>query len=201
MAFSVARVEVRDPESATPYVSKDITDLSEIKGLVDMNRSYMKDPDAKRQVLTAYEYNIKLVRNGYEFTAEYTSPSEMEVFTRTTESGLFIGAKLTYKRATGELHIKRLNVTFNMDVYTEAPSDAEVARKMAGALAMFRIVRDIAPLVVGEKLKPSYTVVGHDTNYDFHKDSKTLKEKAKKSAAYKAAAMEQLADFNLLARL
>ena len=201
MAFSFARVEVHDRESATPYVRKDIKDPSEIKGLINMTRSYMKDPDTKRLVLTPYEYNVKLVRDGYELTVEYMSPTDIEVSAYTTELNAAISAKLTYKKATGDLHIKQLNAMFNMDIYEKAPSDAEVTLKMARTLAMFRIVHDIAPLVVSDKLKPTYTVVGHDTGYDLHKVGATLKEKAKKSAAYKAAVKKQLADFNIIAKL
>jgi len=200
MAFSVSRVEVQDSESATPYVRKDITDPSEIKDLINMNRSYKKNPNTNRDVLAAYEYHIRLVRDDYELTAECTKPSDIDVLASTMEMDVCIWAKLSYKKDSGVLQINRLSVTYNVDIYEELPSNAEIAEKLARVVAMFRIIREIAPLAVGGKAQPTYKV-GFQSAYFPPENGMTRKEKADKSVAYKAAVAKQLADFNIVAKL
>jgi hypothetical protein len=200
MAFSVSRVEVQDSESATPYVRKDITDPSEIKDLINMNRSYKKNPNTNRDVLAAYEYHIRLVRDDYELTAECTKPSDIDVLASTMEMDVCIWAKLSYKKDSGVLQINRLSVTYNVDIYEELPSNAEIAEKLARVVAMFRIIREIAPLAVGGKAQPTYKV-GFQSAYFPPENGMTRKEKADKSVAYKAAVAKQLAAFNIVAKL
>ena len=203
MAFSVARVHVWDVEARNTVVSQKIKDPSEIKKLINMKRSYKKDPDTNRDVSTTYQYSITLVRDGCEFKAKYSDPNDIEVSATDADPfGASIVARLSYKKATGDLHIKRLNIVFGANSYAAPLTHEEIEGQLTRALAMFSYVRDIAPVVVGDKLKPTYKVADKSAaSGDWHDNAPDYNMTTRDFAAYKAAVKKQLADFNIVAKL
>jgi len=195
MAFSVAHVDVWDTEADDSFVRKDIKDPSEIKELINMSYSYKKDPETKRQVLTSYKYSVNLVRDGCELSGEYESPTDIKVSaTIKKPCSLGIFAKLVYKRVTDDMHVKRLRVVVGANCYGAHLTDYEIAEQLARVFAMFSYVRDIAPVVVGYNLNPTYRIfkkwplpahAGADRDF----------------AAYKEEVARQLDEFNIIAKL
>jgi len=195
MAFSVAHVEVWDAEADDAVVSKDIKDPSEIKELINMSYSYKKDPETKRQVLTNYKYSVKLVRDGCELSCEYESPTDIKVSaTLKKPCSLGIFAKLVYKRVTGDMQVKRLRVVVGANCYVAQLTDDAFAEQLARVFAMFSYVRDVAPVVVGDNLNPTYRIF---KKWPLPVHAGTVRD----FAVYREAVSRQLAEFNIVAKL
>ena len=197
MEYSTARVSVSDPQINPTRVCTDIKDLSEIRDLINMRRSYKKDPVTNRDVRESdYSYEIELVREGCLFRVCYSAFKEMTILAKDKEdcySRDYLYAKLTYKKPTGVLRIRELNVV------VEAKSEEDdVMEKFHRAFAMFLHVREIAPVIVGDKVKPKYGVCCDS----LYRDSGLKhKEGGAKRQAFKAGILKQLTDFNVLAKL
>ena len=195
MKYSTARVSVRDPAINLIKVCTDINDLSEIKDLVNMRRSYVKDTITNRDVrIYDYGYFINLVRDDCTFRAEYNVYDELTVMaTAKLFSNDSLYAKLSYKKPTGVLRLRELKVK------VEAKSEADdVMEKFQRAFAMFLHVREIAPVIVGDKVKPKYVVICDS----LYRDSNLKrKEGGAKRQAFKVGILKQLTDFNILAKL
>lgn len=195
MEYSTARVSVRDPAINLIKVCTDINDLSEIKDLVNMRRSYVKDTITNRDVrIYDYGYCINLVRDDCTFRAEYNVYDELTVMaTAKLFSNDSLYAKLSYKKPTGVLRLRELKVK------VEAKSEADdVMEKFQRAFAMFLHVREIAPVIVGDKVKPKYVVICDSLYRD---SGLKRKEGGAKRQAFKAGILKQLTDFNVLAKL
>jgi len=195
MEYSTARVSVRDPAINLIKVCTDINDLSEIKDLVNMRRSYVKDTITNRDVrIYDYGYFINLVRDDCTFRAEYNVYDELTVMaTAKLFSNDSLYAKLSYKKPTGVLRLRELKVK------VEAKSEADdVMEKFHRAFAMFLHVREIAPVIVGDKVKPKYVVICDSLYRD---SGLKRKEGGAKRQAFKAGILKQLTDFNVLAKL
>ena len=195
MKYSTARVSVRDPAINLIKVCTDINDLSEIKDLVNMRRSYVKDTITNRDVrIYDYGYFINLVRDDCTFRAEYNVYDELTVMaTAKLFSNDSLYAKLSYKKPTGVLRLRELKVK------VEAKSEADdVMEKFQRAFAMFLHVREIAPVIVGDKMKPKYVVICDSLYRD---SGLKRKEGGAKRQAFKAGILKQLTDFNVLAKL
>jgi hypothetical protein len=195
MEYSTARVSVRDPAINLIKVCTDINDLSEIKDLVNMRRSYVKDTITNRDVrIYDYGYFINLVRDDCTFRAEYNVYDELTVMaTAKLFSNDSLYAKLSYKKPTGVLRLRELKVK------VEAKSEADdVMEKFQRAFAMFLHVREIAPVIVGDKVKPKYVVICDSLYRD---SGLKRKEGGAKRQAFKAGILKQLTDFNVLAKL
>lgn len=195
MAFCVARVDVWDAEADDAVVSKDINDPSEIKELINMSYSYKKDPETKRQVATSYKYSVKLARDGCELSGEYESPTDIKVSAAIKKPcSLGIFAKLVYKRVTGDMHVKRLRVVVGANCYGAQLTDEAFAEQLARVFAMFSHVGDIAPVVVGDKLNPTYRI--------FKKSPLPARTGTMRDYDdYKEAVSRQLTEFNIVAKL
>ena len=195
MEYSTARVSVRDPAINLIKVCTDINDLSEIKDLVNMRRSYVKDTITNRDVrIYDYGYFINLVRDDCTFRAEYNVYDELTVMaTAKLFSNDSLYAKLSYKKPTGVLRLRELKVK------VEAKSEADdVMEKFQRAFAMFLHVREIAPVIVGDKVKPKYVVICDSLYRD---SGLKRKEGGAKRQAFKAGILKQLTDFNVLTKL
>ena len=195
MKYSTARVSVRDPAINLIKVCTDINDLSEIKDLVNMRRSYVKDTITNRDVrIYDYGYFINLVRDDCTFRAEYNVYDELTVMaTAKLFSNDSLYAKLSYKKPTGVLRLRELKVK------VEAKSEADdVMEKFQRAFAMFLHVREIAPVIVGDKVKPKYVVICDSLYRD---SGLKRKEGGAKRQAFKVGILKQLTDFNILAKL
>jgi len=191
MAFSFASVQVFDTEAEETVVRKSINEPSEIKELINMNNSYRKPGE----YVMSYRYNVKLVRDGCEFVAEYSDQSNIKVRASIREPcSLGVSAKLVYKKTTGKMHIKALSIVLGADRHMPQMNKDDIAEQISRVLAMFRHVRDIAPVVVGDKLKPTCKVA-KELSSQVHR--RTVRE----FAVYKEELKQHLNDFNVLEKL
>lgn len=203
MAFSYASVYVSDCENDR-VVNKPIADPSELRELIDMERSYKVCPDLGREIVTdKYFYEVNLARDGCKLDVLYAAPTDINVRCASRKAGLY--AELNYDRASHALRVLGVHATFRVnEAAAEPPTDAAVAKELSRVVAMFRVVGEIAPLTVAEGAEVAY---GHP----IHELAKSLGaaagfgdlpgETSPRAAALRERVQQQIADYDVLAKL
>ena len=195
MAFTEASVSVwtyEDDDTRYNEVTE-INDVSEIKKLVDMNRSF-----AMGEVPAKYEYTVRLVRDDCEMTVEYNGPDDIDVYCSAYEYNADLTAKMAYKKDTGSLELRGLDVTFGAECGDKPLTDADISDPLSCLVAMFRLVGEIAPLVVADDVKPNYEVVCEVCS---SKKTMTRKETDNKVAMFKESVAQRLESFDFIGKL
>ena len=187
MAFCFASAQVWDDKEKRSFLRGNISDLTEIKSLINMNRSHKKNGRPRN-----YKYIVAVARDNYRLYIKYDGARKVEVMT-TAEEPFNIGifAKPLYEKETGSFRLTKLALVHKVDVYADPCEDAAYTVQLTGLVAMFRVLHDIVPVIIGKDIAMHCSV---GTNLDDPAELKTI-------ARCEAVAMKRLTDFNLLARL
>jgi hypothetical protein len=187
MAFCFASAQVWDDKEKHSFLRGNISDLAEIKSLVNMNRSHKKNGRPRD-----YKYTVAVARDNYRLYLKYEGSRKVAVMA-TAEEPFNIGifAKPFYERETGSFRLTKLDLVHKVDVYADPCEDAAYTAQLTGLVQMFHVVHDIVPVIIGKDIAVHCSV---GINLDDPTELKTI-------ARCKAVAMKRLTDFNLLARL
>jgi len=131
---------------------------------------------------------------------QYDSPRKIALKISAKEPfNIHILAYFLYERATTSFRVKNLTLQHVVDVCADPQEDAAFTMQMDGLLAMFRLLYDIAPVIIEKKFNMHCAV---SIDRADPSDKATLsKNDAKTLARCEKVAMKRLTDFNVLARL
>jgi hypothetical protein len=179
---------------ALPFASAKMT----VYSLGDRAEHLINEISEIRPIIAACNtllgYDIALTRNGYEFSAEYSAPFEMEISVVPKDQSapnIAVVAKCTYKYLTDTISVKKMAIILNVENDQLAPD--EISSQMDRVIAELRSVYALAA-VFNKKIKPTYKIIGCPSSV------KNTAEK-RQFAAYKAAAKGQMEARDIIALL
>ena len=200
--FRFARVNILEDGAAKSLMTSDVKDASELKDLIDMKRSYRKNPLTNRDVFTDYKYTVAMISHGCRFNVNYMSPNKIEVSTMTERTSYLGGiiAAAVYKKATGSLHITALDIVVGANIYADPCEDYELTDQLALMIGLFGNLRKIAPVVFADKIKVEYNVFVELPDPS-DKTAMSCKVSKEKIARYSKAVTQRVVEFNVLGKL